>query len=64
MHKPIYRSFFCLLFFSKKSRLFKFKGAGVKLIIYALFGYELFMVSAFDYPAMIKHHDNIGVAYR
>ena len=39
--------------------LFKLKCSGVELIILALFGYQLIVASALDYPSVLKDHDNI-----
>ena len=35
--------------------LFKLKSACVELIIFAFFGYELFVVAPFDYSSVLKH---------
>lgn len=42
-------------------KLFKFKCAGVKFAVHALFGDELFVVSAFNDSSVVKDHDYVGI---
>ena len=41
--------------------LFQVKSTGVQLVIGALFGKELFVAAALNYPSVVKHHDDVGV---
>ena len=49
--------------FQDSSRSFQLKGAGVELIIGALFGHQLFVAAALDDASVIQHHNNIRVLY-
>ena len=44
-------------------RLFEFEGAGVELVVFALFGDQGFVVATLDDMAVFKDHDRLTVLY-
>ena len=46
------------------SVLFEFQPACIKLIVLSVLSDKLFVVSALDYPSVLKHHDHVGIADR
>ena len=42
--------------------LFQLKRAGVELIVFAAFGDQLFVATALDDDAMVKHHNDVRIA--
>ncbi len=44
--------------------LFQFKSTGVELVIGALLGDELLVGAPLNDPALVKHHDAVGISHR